>query len=111
VASPSGLPGQPVHPLQLYFAATGVLITVVGIWHHGRKRYDGEPALLALLLFSASSLALEFLRAREGLRVYWGPLPQLAWVTLAMTAGAAVALAVAEERHRRRVRSLVAMSP
>jgi len=91
----------PVYPLQLYFAAAGLAITLGSLWLLPRKRYDGQVALLALLVFSASSAGLEFLRNDFPPRRYWGPLPQLAWTTLAMTAVSLVALAWAEFRHRR----------
>jgi phosphatidylglycerol:prolipoprotein diacylglycerol transferase len=91
----------PIHPLQLYFVGAGLLITAAALWLHPRKRYDGEVALVALVLFSASTAALEFLRADCQPRVTWGPLPQLTWVAFAMTAAALAALTIAERAHRR----------
>jgi phosphatidylglycerol:prolipoprotein diacylglycerol transferase len=85
-----------IHPLQLYFAAAGLGLTALALWLHPRRRYAGQVALVALVLHSASAAALEFLRADYHPRIYWGPLPQLEWVALAMTAGAVGALAVAE---------------
>ena len=73
-------------------------------WLHPRKRYDGEVALVALVLFSTSAAALEFLRADAQPRVYWGPLPQLMWMALGMSAVSIAALAAAELVHRRRGR-------
>jgi phosphatidylglycerol:prolipoprotein diacylglycerol transferase len=90
----------PIHPLQLYFAGAALLITTVALWHHPRKRYDGQVGLAALLLFSASSALLEFFRADYFPRVYWGPLPQLEWVALLLTAAFLLSLLVAETRHR-----------
>lgn len=95
----------PIHPLQLYFVSAGLLITAVALWLHRRKRYDGEVALVALVLFSTSTALLEFLRADAQPRVYWGPLPQLMWMALAMSTVSIAALAAAELVHRRRVRS------
>jgi phosphatidylglycerol:prolipoprotein diacylglycerol transferase len=99
------LPGAartlPIHPLQLYFAASGLMITVAALWLHPRKRYDGEVALVSLVLFSASTAVLEFLRADAQPRLYWGALPQLTWIALAMTAASCLALAAAELLHRR----------
>jgi phosphatidylglycerol:prolipoprotein diacylglycerol transferase len=94
----------PVHPLQLYFAASGLLITAVAFWLQPRKRYDGQVALVSLLIFSLTSLALEPLRAPFGLRAYWGRLPQLTWVLLGMTAVILLVLLIAEVRHARRNR-------
>lgn len=92
----------PVHPLQLYFLAAALLILAVSWWLSARKRWDGQVALVALLLFSASTAGLEVLRADIGMRVYWGALPQLTWTALAMTvASLAALLAVARAQRRR----------
>lgn len=97
----------PIHPLQLYFVIAALLTTAVALWLHPRKRYDGEVALVSLVLFSTSSAVLEFLRADTQSRVYWGALPQLTWMAGAMTAVSLAALVGAELAHRRgRVRSL-----
>jgi len=102
----------PIHPLQLYFAAAGLLITAIALWVHRRKRYDGEVALVGLVLFSASTAVLEFLRADAKPRLYWGSLPELTWIALAMSVASFVALAAAELMHRRnRVRSLRSAGP
>jgi phosphatidylglycerol:prolipoprotein diacylglycerol transferase len=105
----------PIHPLQLYFAAAGLMITAVALWLHPRKRYDGEVALVGLVLFSTSTALLEFLRADAQPRLYWGALPQLTWIALGMSIASLVALAAAELLHRNRrtqsVRSEVRVSP
>jgi phosphatidylglycerol:prolipoprotein diacylglycerol transferase len=92
----------PVHPLQLYFAASGLAVTAVTLWLHPRKRYDGQVALAGLLTFAIFAAGLEFLREDYQPRAYWGPLPQLAWTALAMTLASAVALIVAGRAHGRR---------
>ena len=97
-----GLYSAPIHPLQLYFSASGLLLTVVALWLYPRKRYDGQVALVVLLLYGVSAAVLEFFRADYYPRAYWGPLPQLEWTALAITGVAAVALLVAERIHRRR---------
>jgi phosphatidylglycerol:prolipoprotein diacylglycerol transferase len=91
----------PIHPLQLYFAAAGLTITAVALWLHSRKRYDGEVALVSLVLFSTSTALFEFLRANTFTRLYWGPLPQLTWIAFALTAASVATLAVAELAQRR----------
>jgi phosphatidylglycerol:prolipoprotein diacylglycerol transferase len=91
----------PIHPLQLYFVAAGLLITAVACWLQPRKRYDGEVALVGLAVFSTSTALLEFLRADTFTRLYWGALPQLTWIAFAMTAVSVAALAAAELAHRR----------
>lgn len=92
----------PVHPLPLYFSLVAVGITAFLLWLRPRKSYDGELGWWLLFLFSASSALLEPLRADHESRVYWGPLPQLLWVGLAMTAVSLGALLVAHFRFRRR---------
>ncbi|MDX2170480.1 MAG: prolipoprotein diacylglyceryl transferase [Deltaproteobacteria bacterium] len=90
-----------VHPLQLYFIAAALGVLAVSWWLSAHKRWDGQVALLALLLFSASTAGLEVLRADIGMRVYWGALPQLTWTALAMTAAASLALLAGAIAHRR----------
>jgi phosphatidylglycerol:prolipoprotein diacylglycerol transferase len=82
----------PVHPLQLYFSAAGLALTAVALWTRRRKRYHGEAALAALLTYSVSAAALEFFRADNYPRAYWGPLPQLEWMALGMLVATAAAL-------------------
>lgn len=94
----------PVHPLQLYFAAVGVLIAVGAFGLHPWKRYDGQVALTALVIFSTSSLGLESLRGEFALRAYWQGVPQLTWTALVMTVVSVAALATAEITHHLRVR-------
>ncbi len=97
-----GLEGSaPVHPLQLYFLAAGLAIAAVTLWLIRHKSFDGEPALVALVLFSATTSALEFLRHDFYPRTYWGPLPQLTWTGLAMTGMSLALLATAEILHWR----------
>jgi prolipoprotein diacylglyceryltransferase len=100
--APDAAHAAPVHPLELYFATTGVLLTIVGLWLYRRKAYDGEVALVTILLFSASSAWLETFRGAIPQRVWWGPLPELEWVALAMTVLSFAALSAAELIHRRR---------
>jgi len=92
----------PIHPLQLYFVAAGLLVTAAALWLHRRKRYDGEVALVGLVLFSTSTAVLEFLRADAQPRLYWGSLPQLTWIALAMSTISVAALAATELVYRRR---------
>src|SRR5215813_7074320 len=41
-----------VHPLQLYFALSGLLIAAVALWLIPRKRYQGQVALVSLVIFA-----------------------------------------------------------
>src|SRR5262249_21434050 len=100
--SPGAARSAPVHPLQLYFAGAGLLVTATALAVRRRKRFDGEPTLVALLVYSASAAALEFLRGERTARGFWGPLPQLAWVALAMTVATGAALVLAIRSHQRR---------
>ncbi|HXJ35542.1 MAG TPA: prolipoprotein diacylglyceryl transferase family protein [Candidatus Eisenbacteria bacterium] len=98
---PGATRSLPVHPLQIYFMAAGLALAAVALWVQRRKRYDGQVALVGLVVLSASAAGLEFFRGEFGGRVWWGSLPQLEWTALAMLAAAFVALAAAEMVHRR----------
>jgi hypothetical protein len=86
---------------RLYFALAGLLVTGAALLVHARKAYDGQPALVALLVYSVLAAALEALRGAHPGRVYWGPLPQLAWIGIALTAAAGALLVAAERAHGR----------
>jgi phosphatidylglycerol:prolipoprotein diacylglycerol transferase len=91
----------PVHPLQLYFAAVGLLLIVGALWLRPRRAYPGQVALLALVVFSASTVVLERFREAYGASPRWGAWTQLEWTALVLTAVSVVGLGVAEVRHRR----------
>jgi phosphatidylglycerol:prolipoprotein diacylglycerol transferase len=61
---PHSISTLPVHPLQLYFGAIGVLLFLVLASYQRRKRYDGEITLLFSLAFLWSTWLLEYLRAQ-----------------------------------------------
>jgi phosphatidylglycerol:prolipoprotein diacylglycerol transferase len=90
----------PVHPLPLYFAAAGLAVAGLGWWLARRKRWDGEIVFAALLLFGATSAALETLRAELPGRVYWGSVPQIAAIALAIAAIGAAGLVAGEAARR-----------
>jgi phosphatidylglycerol:prolipoprotein diacylglycerol transferase len=90
----------PVHPLQLYFALTGLAITAVALWLIPRKRYHGQVALVGLLIFSLSAYWLEPLRQDTGLRLYIGRVPQLQIVAGWLVGTALVGLLACEIGHR-----------
>lgn len=94
-----------VHPLQLYFALAALLTAVVTYRLYPSRRFDGEVALAGIGLFSALSASLEFLREDFPGRVYWGPLPQLAWTSMVVACVVGAALLFTA---RRRVQSEVA---
>jgi phosphatidylglycerol:prolipoprotein diacylglycerol transferase len=98
------VPGMPLHPVQLYFAAAALLIAGGALWLRRHKAYDGQVALLALFFYSASAAAIEPFRAEHIGRVHWGRLPQLEWVAIGMTAVAVFAIASAAIARSRRIR-------
>jgi len=89
----------PAHPLQLYFAIAGLLVTSAALLVHPRKAYDGQPALVTLLVCAVLATALEALRGGHPGRVYWGRLPHLAWIGIALTAASGALLVAAERAH------------
>jgi phosphatidylglycerol---prolipoprotein diacylglyceryl transferase len=94
-----------VHPLQLYFAGVALLLCVGSLWLYRRKQYDGQVALWGLLAYAVSSTFLELLRGEFGMRAYVGPLPQLAWLGLMLSATAIGGLLAGEVVLRRRRRA------
>jgi phosphatidylglycerol:prolipoprotein diacylglycerol transferase len=90
----------PVHPLQIYFALTGLLITAVALWLIPRRRYPGQVALVSLLIFTLSAWGLEPLRQDVGLRAYWNGVPQLQVVAGWLVGVALVALVLGEFASR-----------
>lgn len=73
-----------VHPLQFYFIAMGLAVTVLSLRFYRRKAYDGEIALGALAWFAGWSALLELYRADYTGRPYVLGMPQLMWIALAM---------------------------
>jgi phosphatidylglycerol---prolipoprotein diacylglyceryl transferase len=57
----------PVHPLQLYIAAGGLLVTAILLWSRRRRRFAGATALLGVVLLSAMNASFELLRDTEGM--------------------------------------------
>jgi phosphatidylglycerol:prolipoprotein diacylglycerol transferase len=90
----------PLHPLQIYFALLGLLVTAATLAVRRRKRYDGEVALVALAVFTGGSALLELLRIDYAERPYWGPLPQLTWTALALFAVTLAGLVRGAMRNR-----------
>ena len=107
---PGATRSLPVHPLQLYFAAAALLGAAFLRWLEPRKRYDGQVVIVSLVLYSASSAALELLRYDYRGRPYWGALPQLLWVALAAAGASLAALAIAETIHAWRSRQAASPS-
>jgi phosphatidylglycerol:prolipoprotein diacylglycerol transferase len=80
-------PSLPVHPTQLYEAVGCLLISVfLSTWGPRHKRFDGQVALLFLLLYAALRFGLEFLRADD--RGLYAGLSTSQWVGLVLSAAA-----------------------
>jgi phosphatidylglycerol:prolipoprotein diacylglycerol transferase len=80
LAHPS-LPSLPVHPTQLYEAAGCLAISVfLSRWGPLHKRFDGQVALLALLLYAVLRSAIEQVRADD--RGLWLGVSTSQWVSL-----------------------------
>jgi prolipoprotein diacylglyceryltransferase len=60
---PTASASLPVHPLQLYFAGAGLLISVGLLFYRRRQRYDGHVLLAFLVAYLWSTWLLELLRA------------------------------------------------
>lgn len=54
----------PVHPLQLYYAAAGLTVYLLGRRWQATKQFDGEVWAKCYALFFATTFVLEFLRAQ-----------------------------------------------
>lgn len=54
----------PVHPLQLYYAAAGLILFVLGKRWQATKRFDGEVWAKCYAFFFGTTFVLEFLRAQ-----------------------------------------------
>ncbi len=53
----------PLHPTQLYEAATNLLLGVFLIWFHRRKQFDGQVFWMYVLVYAVMRFLHEFLRA------------------------------------------------
>lgn len=95
-----------VHPLQLYFVALGLSLSILAIAFYRHKAYDGEVALVAMVWFAGWSAFLERYRADFDGRAYLFGQPQLMWVSLAICVTAAF-FVVANRTKSRRVSTAV----
>jgi phosphatidylglycerol---prolipoprotein diacylglyceryl transferase len=90
----------PLHPVQLY-ASAGALITFVVLYcMRNRKTFDGQLALLWMLLYSASRSVEELFRGdvREDLLLGY---PSARIIALGMLVGVAALYPVVRRRNRR----------
>jgi phosphatidylglycerol:prolipoprotein diacylglycerol transferase len=81
------LASLPVHPTQLYEALGCLLISVsLSWWWPRHKRFDGQVALIALLLYAGLRSVVEEFRADDR-GLYFG-LSTSQWVSLAIALAA-----------------------
>jgi phosphatidylglycerol---prolipoprotein diacylglyceryl transferase len=90
---------MPLHPLPLYFLATGLLVATWAASRARSARFEGESALGVLAALSLALASFETFRADLPGRVYWGPLPALCWTPATVGVVALVALAWMERRR------------
>lgn len=92
------VPPAAVHPFPLYLASGAILIGAYSLASYRAPHRPGAVALRALFAFAALSAGLEVLRADYFSRVYWGPLPQLTWMSAAVAALAGATLLAQRRR-------------
>ncbi len=89
----------PVHPLQLYFLAVGVLLFVLGRYWLKTKRFDGEVWIKSYLLFFGTTFFLELLR------------PHPLHLNVALCAAVVLICVPLNLRSRRSIAAVAAVSP
>jgi prolipoprotein diacylglyceryl transferase len=62
--------GIVMHPTPLYLSLSALLIFIFLHWYKNRRKFDGEIALLFLLIYSFNRFWIEFLRLGE--KLYFG---------------------------------------
>lgn len=97
----------PVHPLQVYFMIAAAAVAGIGYALEPHKRYDGQVAMVGMVLFSTTTVLIELLRADDGSSPIWGPLPQLVWTGIFLSAASLTGLAIAEISHRFQTRAAI----
>lgn len=70
-------------PLAPWYMASGLALIVIGIARRSRREYEGQVAVWVLVAYCAIAVVLEGFRYGA---VFWGPLPQLQWLALALLA-------------------------
>jgi len=62
------LPGEPLHPTQLYFIVWNLVVFAVVFWMRKRPKPDGTSFLVYIMLYSAGDFVIRFWRTNE---VFW----------------------------------------
>jgi phosphatidylglycerol:prolipoprotein diacylglycerol transferase len=77
--------GTPVHPTQLYTAASGFLIFGVLWWLRRRRLFPGALAIALFILYGISRFTIEFFRG-DAIRGFIGPLTTSQVISLGLVA-------------------------
>lgn len=68
-------------PLAPWYMVTGLALIAIGIARRLRREYEGQVAVWVLTSYCAIAVVLEGFRYGA---VFWGPIPQLQWLALAL---------------------------
>ena len=63
--SSCSLPGQPLHPTQLYFIAWNLVVFAVVFWMRKRPRPEGTSFIVYIMLYSVGDFVIRFWRTNE----------------------------------------------
>jgi phosphatidylglycerol:prolipoprotein diacylglycerol transferase len=92
--------GQVLWATQPLMSIKAAIVVGVALWLLPRRRYEGQVALVAILLYAVLRFAVEFLRGDEVRGVWFGG--ALSTSQLISVVGAAVATALLIKFHARR---------
>ena len=93
--------GVPLHPTQLYEAATETLTFALVYLRFGRPHPAGAIIGLYLVLYACARFVIEFYRAPEQPNPFGGPLTSAQWISVALFLLGALALARTANAQRR----------
>jgi len=96
-----------VHPIALYFALSGLLISAIALMLYARKRYDGQVGLWCVATFALTTLCVELFRDDADTGVRWLGIEQRLWMagSLCVLATAAIAWRRAQDAAEARLSS------
>lgn len=96
-----GLPGVPLHPVQVYSSLACVAIFFALAWLHRRRRFHGEIFAAFLVLYSGARFLLEYVRGDEerGFVLDGSLSTSQAWMLLFGAVGIATLVALGRRRR------------